>query len=62
MTELFWESWAIILVLGISLGYILYPFPYWMGAFTFIAQPLLGLAILSYVVKVVKDLLSRHVL
>lgn len=62
MSELYWESWAVILVLGISLGYILNPGPYWMGAFTFIAQPLLGLAILSYGVKVVKDLLSRRVL
>lgn len=56
MNELHWESWAVILALGISLGYIILPAPYWMGAFTFIAQPLLGLAILSYGIKVIKDL------
>jgi hypothetical protein len=33
-----------------------------MGAFTFIAQPLLGLAALSYALKVLKDLRSRRVL
>ena len=62
MSELHWESWAVILGLAISLGYILVTAPYWMGAFTFIAQPLLGLAMLSYVIKVIKDLRERRVL
>lgn len=62
MSELHWESWAVMLGLTISLLYILVPGPYQMGAFTFIAQPLLGLAMLSYAVKVLKDLRSRRVL
>lgn len=62
MNELRWESWAVILGLAISLLYILVPGPYQMGAFTFIAQPLLGLAMLSYALKVLKDLRSRRVL
>jgi hypothetical protein len=33
-----------------------------MGAFTFVAQPLVGIAALSYAVKVLKDLRSRDVL
>lgn len=62
MSELHWESWAVMLGLAISLLYILVPGPYQMGAFTFIAQPLLGLAMLSYAVKVLNDLRSRRVL
>jgi hypothetical protein len=62
MSELRWESWAVMLGLAISLLYILVPGPYQMGAFTFIAQPLLGLAMLSYALKVLKDLRSRRVL
>ena len=62
MSELHWESWAVMLGLAISLLYILFPGPYEMGAFTFIAQPLLGLAMLSYAIKVLKDLRSRKVL
>jgi len=61
MSELRPESWAVMLGLAISLLYILVPGPYEMGAFTFIAQPLLGLAIVSYVIEVVKDLRSRGV-
>ena len=62
MSELHWESWAVMLGLGISMLYILVPGPYEMGAFTFIAQPLRGLAMLSYALKVLKDLRSRRVL
>jgi hypothetical protein len=62
MSELRWESWAVMLGLALSLLYILVPGPYQMGAFTFIAQPLLGLAMLSYALKVLKDLRSRRVL
>jgi hypothetical protein len=62
VSELHWESWAVMLALAISLLYILVPGPYEMGAFTFIAQPLLGLAMLSYAIKVFKDLRSRRVL
>jgi hypothetical protein len=62
MRELRWESWAVILGLLVSLAYILEPGPFEMGAFTFIAQPLIGIAALSYAVKVLKDLRSRDVL
>jgi hypothetical protein len=62
MNELHWESWAVMLGLAVSMLYILVPGPYEMGAFTFIAQPLLGLAMLSYALKVLKDLRSRRVL
>lgn len=62
MRELHWESWAVMLGLGISLVFILAPGPFEMGAFTFIAQPLIGIAALSYAAKVLKDLRSRDIL
>jgi hypothetical protein len=62
MSELRWEAWATILAFIITLGYTLYPLPYLMGAFTFIAQPLFALAILGYAQKVLRDLQSRKVL
>ena len=61
MTNLRWESWAAILAFAISLVYIWVPGPYPMGAFTFIAQPLFLLALVSYGVKVFRDLRSRDV-
>ena len=61
MTNLRWESWAAILAFAISLVYIWVPGPYPMGAFTFIAQPLFLLALVSYGIKVFRDLRSRKV-
>jgi hypothetical protein len=62
VNELRAECLAVMLALLISIGYTLSPGPYWMGAFTFIAQPLFLLAMLSYAVKVVLDLRRRRVL
>ena len=62
MSELRWEAWATILAFLITLGYTLYPGPYVMGAFTFIAQPLFALVMLGYAHKVFRDLKSRKVL
>ena len=56
-----WESWAAILAFAIALVYIWVPGPYPMGAFTFIAQPLFLLALVSYGIKVFRDLRSREV-
>jgi hypothetical protein len=61
MIDLRWESWAAILAFAISLVYIWVPGPYPMGAFTFIAQPLFLLALVSYGIKVFRDLRSREV-
>jgi hypothetical protein len=61
MINLRWESWAAILAFVISLVYIWVPGPYPMGAFTFIAQPLFLLALVSYGIKVFRDLRSRKV-
>jgi hypothetical protein len=62
MNELRWESWAAMLAFLISLGYIWYPGPYCMGAFTFIAQPLFFLALLGYGSKVFRELKQRKIL
>ena len=61
MIDLRWESWAAILAFAISLIYIWVPGPYPMGAFTFIAQPLFLLALVSYGIKVFRDLRTRDV-
>jgi hypothetical protein len=61
MISLRWESWAAILAFAIALVYIWVPGPYPMGAFTFIAQPLFLLALVSYGIKVFRDLRSREV-
>jgi hypothetical protein len=61
MIDLRWESWAAILAFAIALVYVRVPGPYPMGAFTFIAQPLFLLALVSYGVKVFRDLRSRDV-
>jgi hypothetical protein len=61
MISLRWESWAAILAFAISLVYVWVPGPYPMGAFTFIAQPLFLLALLSYGIKVIRELRSGDV-
>jgi hypothetical protein len=58
---LHWESWATAVALVIALVYIWVPGPYPMGAFTFIAQPLFFLALLSYVIKVLRELPKKDV-
>ena len=62
MNELKWESMAVSLASLISLVYVWQPGPYAMGAFTFIAQPLFVVAIVSYGWKAVKELRQRRVL
>jgi hypothetical protein len=61
MISLRWESWAAILAFAIALVYVCVPGPYPMGAFTFIAQPLFLVALLSSAIKVIRDLRSRDV-
>ena len=61
MINLRWESWAAILAFAISLVYVWDPGPFPMGAFTFIAQPLFLLALVSYGIKVFRELRSRDV-
>jgi hypothetical protein len=61
MRQLQWESWAAIVAFVITLVFIWAPGPYPMGAFTFIAQPLFLLALVSYVVKVLRELRKQDV-
>jgi len=61
MRQLQWEAWAAIVGFVISLVYIWVPGPYPMGAFTFIAQPLFLLALVSYVIKVVRELRKKEI-
>jgi len=61
MRYLRWESGATAVALVIALVDIWVPGPYPMGAFTFIAQPLFFLALLSYVIKVLRELRKKEV-
>lgn len=61
MRQLRWESWAAIVAFVIALVYIWVPGPYPMGAFTFVAQPLFLLALISYAIKVLRDLRKKDV-
>ena len=62
MTELKAEALALIIALAITLGYTVSPGPYWMGAFTFVAQPMFGLIALGYLWRVFRDLKSKGLL
>jgi len=61
MRYLRWEAWAATVAFVITLVYIWVPGPYPMGAFTFIAQPLFFLALLSYGIKVLRELRKKAV-
>lgn len=61
MNELRWETWAVRIAFVISLVFIWVPGPYAMGAFTFIAQPLFLVALISYAAKVFQELRSRKI-
>ncbi|KAF0250060.1 MAG: hypothetical protein FD167_541 [bacterium] len=62
MNDLYAESWAVVVAFIITLGYTISPGPYWMGAFTFIAQPLFVLAIAGYFWKVYQDLRKNKII
>ena len=62
MSELRIETWSAIIAFVITLIYVWSPGPYPMGAFTFIAQPLFVVALVSYLVKVFRDLRQNKVL
>ena len=61
MRQLQWEAWVAIMAFVIALVYIWVPGPYPMGAFTFIAQPLFLLALVSYAVKVLRELRKKDI-
>ena len=61
MRQLQWEAWAATVAFVIALVYIWVPGPYAMEAFTFIAQPLFLLALMSYAIKVLQVLRKKDV-
>jgi hypothetical protein len=61
MRQLYWETWAAIVAFVITLVYVWVPGPYAMGAFTFIAQPLFLLVLVSYAIKVLRELRKKEV-
>jgi hypothetical protein len=61
MRLLRWESWCAIIAFLMTLAFVLFPGPYEMAIFTFLAQPLFAIAAVSYLVKVLADLRTRKV-
>lgn len=61
MRLLHWECWCAILAFLMTLTFVLFPGPYEMAVFTFLAQPLFGLAAVSYLFKVLADLRGRGI-
>jgi hypothetical protein len=62
MNELRRESWSAIVAFAISLGYMLNPSPYWMGAFMLVVQPLFFVATAGYTAKVFRERERRKIL
>jgi len=61
MRLLRWESYCAIVAFVMTLVFVLFPGPYEMAVFTFLAQPLFAFAGISYLSKVLADLRSRKV-
>ena len=59
MRLLRWEAVCAIVAFALTLIFILVPGPYPMAIFTFIAQPLFGIAAIGYLLKVRADLRKR---
>ena len=62
MKLLRWESCCAIMAFLMTLAFVLFPGPYEMAVFTFLAQPLFAFAAISYFVKVLRDLRERNVM
>jgi len=60
MRLLRWECGCALIAFVMTLAFVLVPGPYEMAIFTFLAQPLFGIAAVSYLAKVVADLRSRR--
>jgi hypothetical protein len=59
MRLLRWEAVCAIVAFVLTLIFILVPGPYPMAIFTFIAQPLFGIVVIGYLLKVRADLRKR---
>lgn len=62
MRLLRWQSWCAIVAFLMTLVFVLFPGPYPMAVFTFIAQPLFGVAAVSYLIEVIRDLHRKEIL
>ncbi len=62
MRLLRWECWCATIAFLMTLAFVLFPGPYKMAVFTFLAQPLFAFAAISYLVKVLRDLRERKVM
>ncbi len=62
MRLLRWQCWCAIVAFIMTLAFVLFPGPYEMAIFTFVAQPLFAVAAVSYVAEVLRDLRRREIL
>ncbi|MDP6153101.1 MAG: hypothetical protein QF785_06955, partial [Phycisphaeraceae bacterium] len=56
------EAWCLIAAFLMTAVFLVYPGPYQMVLFVFIAQPLFAIAIVMYSVKVLRELGKKGVL
>jgi len=59
MRLLHWECGCAFIAFVMTLAFVLFPGPYEMAVFTFLAQPLFAIAAVSYLWKVFVDLRSH---
>lgn len=62
MNELRLPAFTVVIASVITLIFVWNPGPFAMGAFTFIAQPLFLIGMVSYAVAVFRDLKNKGVL
>lgn len=62
MRLLRWQGWCAIVAFVMTLTFVLFPGPYPMAIFTFIAQPLFGFAAVSYMIEVIRELHEKEIL
>lgn len=62
MRKVFIESMLVIVGLAISIPYIMFPNPYLMFLFVFVAQPCIGVAVVLVLWEVYKDLTKKDLL
>ena len=60
--ELRKEAWGVILALLISALFVLFPNPYLMALFVFVAQPLFVVCAVMYLRRVIRELRGKGAL
>ncbi|GAA4832509.1 hypothetical protein [Algivirga pacifica] len=62
MRQIFIESLFVIVGMAIAIPYMIWPNPYLMFLFVFVAQPCFAVAMLGAIYEIFKDLKSKDVI